>query len=161
MATPKTRDPKNGGAQASINRWGGEPQQTREVPVLEDEPGDAEGAGDGQGGDEHSGGGELRGTERDQQQDEADPRHQAEHEWRVRSQGLLEVVVLPRSVITYCDGGVYAAFALFALYVMGHENAALYDASWMEWGADLRRPVETGPSSATDDRDQPKEPRRQ
>jgi len=64
-----------------------------------------------------------------------------------------------RRVITYCGGGVYAAFALFALHVMGHENAALYDASWMEWGADLRRPVETGPSSATYDRDQPKEPR--
>ncbi|HUY22496.1 MAG TPA: sulfurtransferase [Acidimicrobiales bacterium] len=66
-----------------------------------------------------------------------------------------------RRVITYCGGGVYAAFALFVLYVMGHENSALYDASWMEWGADLRRPVETGPRSATHDRDQPKESRRQ
>ncbi len=46
-------------------------------------------------------------------------------------------------VITYCGGGVYASFALFALYLLGHENAALYDASWSEWGADNNRPVET------------------
>lgn len=52
-----------------------------------------------------------------------------------------------RQVITYCGSGVFGAFALFALYVTGHENAALYDASWMEWGADPDRPVETGPSS--------------
>jgi thiosulfate/3-mercaptopyruvate sulfurtransferase len=69
-----------------------------------------------------------------------------------------------RRVITYCGGGVFGAFALFALYVMGHENAALYDASWMEWGADLSRPVETGPRGGTADRDlrrrPPQEPRR-
>ncbi|MHB8328498.1 MAG: sulfurtransferase [Acidimicrobiales bacterium] len=53
-----------------------------------------------------------------------------------------------RRVITYCGGGVFGAFALFALYLMGHENAALYDASWMEWGADPDRPVEVGPRSA-------------
>lgn len=49
-----------------------------------------------------------------------------------------------RRVVTYCGGGVYASFALFALYLLGHENAALYDASWSEWGADPSRPVETG-----------------
>lgn len=63
-----------------------------------------------------------------------------------------------RQVITYCGGGVFGSFALFALYVMGHENAALYDASWMEWGADPRRPVETGPSRAMHDRDQSTQP---
>lgn len=50
-----------------------------------------------------------------------------------------------RPVIAYCGGGVYAAFALFSLYLLGHENGALYDASWSEWGADPHRPVETGP----------------
>lgn len=49
-----------------------------------------------------------------------------------------------RRVITYCGGGVYASFALFALHLLGHDNAALYDSSWAEWGADPKRPVETG-----------------
>lgn len=49
-----------------------------------------------------------------------------------------------QSVITYCGSGVFASFALFVLALMGHENAALYDASWMEWGADGELPVETG-----------------
>ena len=66
-----------------------------------------------------------------------------------------------RRVITYCGGGVFGAYALFALHVMGHQNAALYDASWMEWGADPSRPVETGPKAATHDRYQPTNPRRQ
>lgn len=63
-------------------------------------------------------------------------------------------------VITYCGGGVFGAFALFALYVIGHENAALYDASWMEWGADPRRPVETGPGGDARYRDRGMKPRR-
>lgn len=51
-----------------------------------------------------------------------------------------------KRVITYCGGGVFAAFSLFALHLLGHENAALYDASWSEWGADEDLPVETGPA---------------
>ena len=51
-----------------------------------------------------------------------------------------------KRVITYCGGGVFAAFALFALHLLGHEDAALYDASWSEWGADPALPVETGPA---------------
>lgn len=66
-----------------------------------------------------------------------------------------------RRILTYCGGGVFGAFAVFVLYVMGHEDAALYDASWMEWGADSGRPVETGPHRTMEDRDQPMQPRRQ
>lgn len=51
-----------------------------------------------------------------------------------------------KRVITYCGGGVFAAFSLFALYLIGHENAALYDASWSEWGADPELAIETGPA---------------
>ncbi len=53
-------------------------------------------------------------------------------------------------VITYCGGGVFASFTLFVLHLLGHENAALYDASWREWGADPKLPVETGPAKSTD-----------
>jgi len=49
-----------------------------------------------------------------------------------------------RTVITYCGSGVFASFALFILVLTGHEKVALYDASWMEWGASDRLPVETG-----------------
>jgi len=48
-------------------------------------------------------------------------------------------------IITYCGGGVYASFAFFALHLLGHENVALYDGSWMEWGADPDLPIETDP----------------
>lgn len=54
-------------------------------------------------------------------------------------------VPFDKRVITYCGGGVFAAFALFALHLLGHENAALYDASRSEWGANPELPVETGP----------------
>ena len=44
--------------------------------------------------------------------------------------------------ITYCGGGYYGAFDLFILYLMGHEKAALYDGSWVEWTANPELPVE-------------------
>ncbi len=49
-----------------------------------------------------------------------------------------------QGVITYCGAGVYGAYDLFVLHVLGHENVSLYDGSWMEWGANPDLPVETG-----------------
>jgi thiosulfate/3-mercaptopyruvate sulfurtransferase len=45
-------------------------------------------------------------------------------------------------VITYCGVGISASLGLFALYLAGYRNVALYDASWEEWGIDPKRPVE-------------------
>lgn len=46
--------------------------------------------------------------------------------------------------ITYCGNGHLAAFDAFLLYVMGFENVAVYDSSWLEWGVMPEMPVETG-----------------
>ncbi len=45
-------------------------------------------------------------------------------------------------VITYCGVGISASLGLFALYLAGYRDIALYDASWEEWGTDSNRPVE-------------------
>ena len=45
-------------------------------------------------------------------------------------------------VITYCGVGISASLGLFALYLAGYRNVALYDASWEEWGTDPKRLVE-------------------
>lgn len=52
-------------------------------------------------------------------------------------------------VITYCGAGDWGSFDLFILHLMGRENAALYDGSWLEWGAREDLPVETGNSVPT------------
>jgi thiosulfate/3-mercaptopyruvate sulfurtransferase len=48
-------------------------------------------------------------------------------------------------VITTCGSGVTASILSLALAVLGQTNAAVYDGSWAEWGADNELPIETGP----------------
>ena len=47
-------------------------------------------------------------------------------------------------IVTSCGSGVTASVLLFALHRLGVEEAALYDGSWSEWGADPDTPKETG-----------------
>jgi thiosulfate/3-mercaptopyruvate sulfurtransferase len=53
---------------------------------------------------------------------------------------------LGRPVVTTCGSGVTASVLLFALHRLGIEDAALYDGSWSEWGADPDLPKATGPA---------------
>lgn len=51
---------------------------------------------------------------------------------------------LEHPVITSCGSGVTAAVLSLALQKLGHNNHALYDGSWSEWGALHDYPIEQG-----------------
>lgn len=51
-----------------------------------------------------------------------------------------------KPVVASCGSGVTAGVVAFALAMLGHPDAAVYDGSWTEWGADARLPIETGPA---------------
>jgi thiosulfate/3-mercaptopyruvate sulfurtransferase len=49
---------------------------------------------------------------------------------------------LSKPIATTCGSGVTAPMLAFALYLLGHEEAAVYDGSWAEWGSRDEAPVE-------------------
>lgn len=53
-------------------------------------------------------------------------------------------VDLDRPIIASCGSGVTASVLLFALHLIGVDDAALYDGSWSEWGTDPATPKELG-----------------
>lgn len=56
-------------------------------------------------------------------------------------------VDLAKPIVTSCGSGVTASVLLYALHLIGVDDASLYDGSWSEWGADPAMPKETGPAS--------------
>ena len=49
-----------------------------------------------------------------------------------------------RPIVTSCNSGMTAAVLAFGLDRIGKRDVALYDGSWLEWGADPSTPKETG-----------------
>jgi thiosulfate/3-mercaptopyruvate sulfurtransferase len=49
-----------------------------------------------------------------------------------------------KPVVTTCGSGITAAIITLALESLGHEDNALYDGSWSEWGGRPDTPVVTG-----------------
>jgi thiosulfate/3-mercaptopyruvate sulfurtransferase len=56
----------------------------------------------------------------------------------------VDVAVLPREIIVYCNGGVSCTVPLNALRMLGRDDVAVYDGSWNEWGDDKSRPIRSG-----------------
>ena len=56
-------------------------------------------------------------------------------------------VALDRPVVTSCGSGVTACALAFALHLLGHPGAAVYDGSWSEWGLPDGPPIATGPAA--------------
>lgn len=50
---------------------------------------------------------------------------------------------LDQPVVTTCGSGVTASVLLFALHLAGHDETALYDGSWLDWGSDPNTPKAT------------------
>jgi thiosulfate/3-mercaptopyruvate sulfurtransferase len=53
-------------------------------------------------------------------------------------------VAIDKPVVASCGSGVTAGVLTFALAMLGHPDTAVYDGSWVEWGADPSLPIETG-----------------
>jgi thiosulfate/3-mercaptopyruvate sulfurtransferase len=53
-------------------------------------------------------------------------------------------VDIDRPVVASCGSGVTAGVIAFALAQLGRPDAAVYDGSWTEWGADPALPIATG-----------------
>jgi len=62
----------------------------------------------------------------------------------IRAAFLAAGVDLTRPITASCGSGMTACVLLFALHLIGQDEAALYDGSWAEWGADPATPKALG-----------------
>jgi thiosulfate/3-mercaptopyruvate sulfurtransferase len=51
---------------------------------------------------------------------------------------------LTKPIIATCGSGMSAAVPAFGAALLGHDDVAIYDGSWSEWGADPSTPKATG-----------------
>ena len=62
----------------------------------------------------------------------------------IRSEFVEAGVDTDKPIVTSCNSGMTASVLLFGLALIGKFDAALYDGSWEEWGADSTTPKESG-----------------
>ena len=48
-----------------------------------------------------------------------------------------------KPIVTSCGSGITACILALGLYLNGHEDAAIYDGSWTEWGGRDDTPIDT------------------
>ncbi len=70
--------------------------------------------------------------------------------WRspdaIRAQFVAAGIDLAQPLATTCGSGVSACTLALGAHLTGKSDVAIYDGSWMEWGADASVPVATGPA---------------
>ena len=66
--------------------------------------------------------------------------------WSALGGAVSGVHVRDQPIVASCGSGVTACALAFGLHLIGWPDAAVYDGSWVDWGAPGDTPVETGPA---------------
>ena len=53
-------------------------------------------------------------------------------------------VDLDKPLVTTCGSGMTATVVAFGAHLLGKDDVAVYDGSWLEWGSDAATPKATG-----------------